>query len=499
HEMAVRLALGASAVSIVMHSLAESGTIALLGGLLGAAASVWSRGILLQIIPTEALPLSLPVAIDARVSLFAVATTALVAIGSGVIPALRATRVMPSNALRAGGRSLVGGSSMTRSAIVAGQIAVSLACLALASMFIDALRTASRVELGFRDPEHVLVVTTNLTPAHLADTAAENAIGEIIRRAAALPGVRSATVSSYVPLGLGGRPVENFKIDGLSPMPNQDMSAIRIAAGPNYATLMETRLVAGRDFMAGDRAGSRPVAMINETFAKRFFPGRIALGKLIDGGRGWATVVGVLADGKYGALTEHAQAVAYFPIAQWYQPSFHVFVRTVGDPLALAEPVRRVLQSVHIDIPSLQPRTLAEHISGATFVQRTGASVLTGFGIAALALSLVGLYGTLATAISQRRRELGVRLTLGATRASIVWLVLRQGLVIAAVGVSLGIPTAWVFARILHRSFDSISGLNGAGLAAGAVIVFAAATLAALTPARRALTVDPMEAMRAET
>jgi len=174
-------------------------------------------------------------------------------------------------------------------------------------------------------------------------------------------------------------------------------------------------------------------------------------------------------------------------------------VRTAGDPLALAEPVRRMLQSVHIDIPALQPRTLAEHIAGATFVQRTGASVLASFGAAALVLSLIGLYGALAIAIAQRRRELGIRLTLGAPRSSIVWLVLRQGLLIASIGVAAGIPLALALGGVLRSRFESLGALSTSGLLAGAAIVATAAALAALTPALRALAVDPIEVMRAET
>ena len=499
HEIALRLALGASRPRVAALSMIETGAIALLGGVLAVLVSLWARGLLVRIIPTESLPLTLPVTIDARVMLLAMGLVAMVAIVSGLIPALRATRTPAASALRAGARSLARGASTARTGIVGAQIALSLACLALASLFIDGLREASRVDLGFRDPEHVLVVTTNLAAAHLDDTTGQNAIHSIIERAAALPGVQSATVATYVPLGLGGRPVADLKIEGFSPMPDQNMSAMRIGTGPGYETLMHTRIVAGRDILPTDRSGTLAIAVVNETFSRRFFPGGSAIGHRVDAGHGWCTIVGVVADGKYGSLSEHAQPVLYYAIAQWYQPLFNVYVRTAGDPLALAEPVRRMLQSVHIDIPALQPRTLAEHIAGATFVQRTGASVLASFGAAALVLSLIGLYGALAIAIAQRRRELGIRLTLGAPRSSIVWLVLRQGLLIASIGVAAGIPLALALGGVLRSRFESLGALSTSGLLAGAAIVATAAALAALTPALRALAVDPIEVMRAET
>jgi hypothetical protein len=286
------------------------------------------------------------------------------------------------------------------------------------------------------------------------------------------------------------------KIEGASPLPNLDMSAIRVSTGPGYLGLMGTPLVAGRDIALTDRAGTLPVVVVNETFARRFFPNQSAIGRRTDAGRGWATIVGVAADGKYGSLTERPQAVAYVPILQWYQTGITVFARTPGNPLTLAEPVRRVLQAVEVDLPALQPRTLAEHIAGATFVQRTGAAVLSGFGAAALALSLVGLYGALAVTVALRRRELGIRMTLGAPARSIAWLVLRHGYSIALSGLAVGVPLAFIVSRALRGHFDTLGDVHASSVALAILLIAVCATTATLWPARRAAMVDPNDSLR---
>lgn len=497
-ELAIRLALGASAGRVAVTALTESAIIAAAGGCLGVLAASASRGLLYRMIPTESLPLSLPIAINARVVALAIAASAVVALLAAAAPTIRTWRTPPVVVLRAGGRSLATGASRLRNAIVALQIALSLACLVQAAVFVDGLRVATRVPLGLSDPEQVLVVTTNLAAAHLNDTAATNAIETIIDGVSALPGVRVASAATYVPLSVGGRPISDLKVEGFSPEPNQDMTAIRVQTGPGLVALLGTRLVVGSDFDKRDRRGTLPVAVVNETFARRFYPRTTAIGHRIDAGHGWATIVGVIADGKYGSITESPQAVAYFPILQWSQAAFNVFVRTSGPPLALIEPVRRVLRATNVDFPALQPRTLSDHIAGATFVQRTGASVLSSFGLAALGLAIMGLYGALAIAVSQRRRELGIRLTLGAPRGAIAWLVLRHGMRIAAAGLLIGVPLAIALSRLLRGAFDNAGTFNPLALAALSAAMVLAAAVAALVPARRAISVDPIEVLRGD-
>jgi hypothetical protein len=301
-----------------------------------------------------------------------------------------------------------------------------------------------------------------------------------------------------VPLGFGGRQRVDLKTDGYDPRADEDVSATRVAVGPGYAVLMGIRVLAGRDVTDQDRAHSQPVALVNEALARHVWPGQSALGHRVDVGHGWATIVGLLKDGKYGSLTEPPQAVVYVPLDQWYQPSVTLHVRTTGDPYASLEPVRKALQSVNVDLPALQPRTLAEHARTALFVQRTGASVLTAFSTVALVLSAIGLYGALAVAVGQRAREFGIRVALGASSRTVAWAVLRQGLLITAGGIAVGILLALAATRIARQQLASAGPLEPRTLVLATAVLLATALLAAYLPARRAVRIDPALVLRGD-
>jgi ABC-type antimicrobial peptide transport system permease subunit len=292
----------------------------------------------------------------------------------------------------------------------------------------------------------------------------------------------------------------DVRVAGVAPLSNENMSAIRVSIGPDYATVMGTRLLIGRDILKTDRSTTMRVVVVNETFARRFYASTAsALGHRIDAGRGWATIVGVVADGKYGSLTEKPQAVAYFPITQWYEPSFTLFIRAETNPAALEEPIRRAMQSLYVDLPALQPRTLAQHVAAATFVQRTGATVLGSVGAVALALSLIGLYGALGIVVSLRRQEIGIRLTLGATPMSIALLVMRQGVCIATGGIVVGVPLVYLLSGLLRAQFGSQGMVvSASALAVTAALVMVAAVGAMLRPVHRAASLSPAAALRTE-
>ena len=495
-EFAVRVALGASRAALARLVLVESAILAVAGSALGVVAAYIGRGALYAFIPTGTYPITLSIAMDARVFTVAGLIALAVTLASGLAPALRASNVPPAHALRYDGRS-AGGGSRIRTAIVVSQLVFSLLCLTTAGLFVSSLRDASLISPGFTEPERVLLVNTNLGAARLRDSAALRAMDEMISRARALPGVRSATVATVVPLGLGGRPTADIQVEGRASEPDENRSVIRSSVGSEYAMHMGTRVVTGRDFTDADRADALSVALVNETLAERFLGGTaIAVGKRIDLGRGWATVVGVLANGKYLSLAEAPQPVAYVPIAQWYQPAFTLQLRTEGNPRILVEPVRKLLQSIHVDLPALQARTLAEHIAGSTFVQRTGASVLGVFAAAALLLAVVGLYGTLSSSVARRSREIAIRVALGAGRMSAVGTVIREALTVAGFGVAIGAPLALGLTRAVQARVS----LPGASpvilLATSALLLSVAALAAAFSPSRRALRVDPARALR---
>jgi hypothetical protein len=301
-----------------------------------------------------------------------------------------------------------------------------------------------------------------------------------------------------VPLGLGGRPTADMRIEGYTPRPSDDVSALRANVGPRYAHVMGIAITEGRDIDDNDRETSQAVALVNETFARRYWPREGAIGKRIDAGHGWATIVGVLRDGKYATLAERPRAVAYFPFAQWPQANCTLHLRTPGDPLALVEPVRRAMQAIHVDLPVLQPRTLAQHIAGATFVQRVGASVLGTFAGIALFLSGLGLYAALASAIALRTRELGIRIAMGAQASAVLWSAIRPALIVAGVGIGAGALLTMIASRIVGAQFPEIGATDPVALGGASALLLAAVAAAAWAPARRTLTLDPIVVLRSE-
>jgi hypothetical protein len=289
-----------------------------------------------------------------------------------------------------------------------------------------------------------------------------------------------------------------MRIEGHAPAANENMSAERAHVGSAYAATMRIAIVRGRDLQDGDRADAEPVAVVNEAFSARFFQGRDPLGRRVDAGKGWATVVGVLHDGKYDRLDEPQHPVVYVPTAQWFLPAMTIHVRSEMDPRTLSEAVRLELRGVHVDLPAVQSRTLAEHIAASTFVPRTGATVIGGFAVLALALSVVGLYGALAFAVALRQREIAIRLALGAARPSIVWSVGRDAAVIAAAGLAAGGVLAAIAAPVVRRNLSGVGSADLAPSLATLVAIVGAAAVSAWLPARRALRVDPIAALRGD-
>ena len=497
-EVAVRLAMGASRMHLVQLAVMESAVLALVGTAVGIGVAYIARGALYGFIPQGSLPVTLAVPLSWRVLGAALGAAVVVTIGCGLAPAIAGLRVAPQRALRAGSRALIGGGNRLRSAIVAGQLACCVIFLVLSGMFVRGLEAASRVDVGFSDPEHVLLVGTNLRFARVNDSTGLLAIDRILQQLRAAPGVKSASLATMIPLGFGGVDVTDAKVEGYAPAPNENMAAERSLVGSDYATTMRIPVVRGRDFVDADRAGALPVAMVNETFAKRFFPRGDAVGRRFDIGRGWETIVGVLHDGKYGRLDEKPQPVFYLPIRQSFVPTFTVHVRTAGDPRQYTETVRKGLTGVNVDLPSLQPRTLAEHIAAGTFTQRTGAQVLGAFAVLAVALSIIGLYGALAFSVVLRQRELAIRSALGARDSAMVWTAARQALTIASWGVVVGGVLSIIGGRLLRSQVEGLAAGDPLLYIGAAGVLLAAAVVSAWIPARRALRLDPAVLLRGE-
>ena len=497
-DLALRLALGAPPRRIARLVLTEATMLTVAGGVVGVALANVARGWLVSLFPTGAFPITLPIDLNVRVLLFALGSVVTVTMLCAWLPALRAVTSPPASALRTVKQSFARSGTRARSAVASLQLAFSLVCVVTAGLFVRALQRGTSVNVGFSDPKSVLLLATDLAAARFGDTARVVALRQVLARTRALPGVVNASAATVVPLGLGGVRTVDVRVEGYAPAADESMSAFRNLVGSDYAHTLGMRVMAGRDLTDADRSEGTPVALVNEEFARRFWPNGSAVGERLDAGHGWATIVGVLANGKYGTLSEAPQLAVYLPLEQWPQPAVTLHIRAAANPLALGPLVRDILSAVHPDLPALQPRTLAAHIEGATFVPRVGVRVIGAFAVAALALAGLGLYGALAITVALRSRELAIRMALGAGRGSILRSIGGQLGRIAGAGLSLGTVLLVFAVRALRTQPLDISGIDRVTYVIGMGVLVVAIVVAATLPAWRALRVEPIAALRGD-
>jgi predicted permease len=499
-EVGIRISLGASRGRVVRQMLTESVLLAAFGGIVGAMAAVWAGRALMAFTPPTPVPLGLDLRPDGRVLLFTLGITVLTGIVFGLAPALRASRAEVVSALKSDTPAVsMGGRRFSlHGALVVGQVALSMLLLVGALLFLRALRAVATIDPGFR-VDHMLLVDIAPRPGEEEKRDPEQVALELRDRMAAVPGVSRVSWANAVPLALSASR-RSVRIEGYRPREGEDMEFHYNMVGPDYFETMEVPLVRGRGFTDRDRPGAPLVAVVNETFARRFWPGADPIGKRISisGSEGpWLEVVGVARDGKYLSIAESPRPYLYYPQLQ-NPDGVTLHVRTSGDPRALASAVRRELAAVAPDWLAENPRTLEDHIGTSVLPQRIAGGLLGAFGVVALLLSAVGLYGVVAFAVAQRTREIGIRVALGAGAPLVLRMVLRQGMVLAAIGLAVGVPLAVVASRLLSGFLLGTG--SGIGLVlAGAAAVLAVVTLAAsYVPARRASRVDPIVALREE-
>jgi len=499
-EVGIRVSLGASRGRIVRQMLTESVLLAALGGLVGAAIAVWAGRTLM----TLSLPIPVPVALDltpdARVLAFTLVVTILTGIVFGLAPALRASRADVVTALKIDNPALqLGGRRFSlQGALVVGQVSLSLLLVVGALLFIRTLNAAASIDPGFR-VDHMLMVDIAPRPGQEERGNSQQVALAVRDRVSAIPGVTAVSWANDIPLGLDASR-RNVRIEGYEPRVGEDMEFHYTMVGPRYFETMEVPLVRGRGFTDADREGAPRVIVVNETFARRFWGDADPIGKRMSSGGpqgSWMEVIGLARDGKYLSLSESSRPYMYLP--QLQEPSgVTLLVRTTGEPRNLAAAVRSEVATVAPDWLTERVSTVEEHVGTSLLPQRIAAGVLGAFGVVALLLAAVGLYGVVAFAVAQRTREIGIRVALGARSGEVLRLMLRQGLVLAGIGLAVGLPIAFAASRLLSGF------LLGGGAADPLAFVLAAAALTAVTlvaswiPARRATRVDPMVALRAQ-
>jgi len=498
-EVAARLALGAGRGRLVRQLLTESLLLATLGGVAGIVLALWATDLLMRFEPPLPVPLDLDLSIDRTVLGFSLAVTVLTGIVFGLVPALRATRLDLVSALKnAEPAASLGRRRITlRGTLVVAQVAASVVLLVIAGLFIRGLQHAHMGDPGF-DTSNMLLLDLPLSIQGYDEARARDFYDQLTTRLEALPGVRAVTLGDMVPLGLG-RQRRSIAVEGYEPRPGEDMEFDFNIVGARYFETMGIPLVRGRGFTAEDRAGSPPVVVVNEAFARRFWPGEDALGKRIRYSRDqFAEIVGIARTGKYLSLTEDPLPYVWIPFAQHYKADMTVHVRTAGDPLELAAAVRAQVRALDADLPITGLKALEEHFGLALLPQRVGASLLGLFGVLGLLLAAVGLYGVVAYGVGQRTREIGIRIALGARTDDVTRLVVRQGAALGATGLAIGVALAAGAAHLITSLLYGVSPLDPVTFAAVALVLGGTVLTASWLPARRAARVDPMAALRGE-
>jgi predicted permease len=506
HELAVRLALGARPARIVRQLMTESLILATAGVALGLAFAVWGQGSMDALIPDSPLPVGVTSGMDLRVvgvvALIGVATL----VGFGLAPAVRAVRAAGRVSLTGGTRGSTATGARLRGALVGAQFALSLAVLVTAGIFLERLEELQQVDRGFRDGPQVLVATVDFEIAGIRGESLRHQIVErIVERLGVVPGVRAASAASFVPLGFLGYAWMETRVDGYVPKPGEAMAFLtnRVTAG--YFDTMGIPIVGGRPIEAIHREGGQDVAVVNEAFARRFWTGVDPVGRTIRLASRELVVVGVAADGKYefmAPLDDPSPPFIYLPYAQWGGSTPILHVLTAGDPLALVPAVRREVTAIEPALTVLSPTTLETYASVPFFPLRVGATVLSALGAAALVLAALGLYAVIGYGVTQRERETGVRMALGATPLRLVAGFLGEAGRYAGGGAVAGVLLAAVVVTVLSRALpylvprSTASHAGSVALALGALS--AVALIASLIPASRASRVNPSTALRAD-
>jgi predicted permease len=500
-EIAVRLALGAGRARLVRHLTMET----LLLFLLGAAGAVLLTRVATSALGAISLPVGVPLALsfplDGRVLGFGLAVALIAGIGFGLIPALPATRAPLASQLRAGDRAATG-RSRTWNLLVAGQVTLTVLLLAGAGVLGQALRRAATLDIGF-DSRNVFIATTDLDMRGYDQANGRAAVARWRERVAAIPGVVGAAVGSRAPLGLGNT-TSSFVIDGRDVPPSGEryLSADYNAVSPEFFSVLAIPIIAGRGFTASDAESAPAVAVVSNAFARRWLgsAGR-ALGRTIRYDARDTTrirIVGVAADIKVRSLAEEPRPYLYRPIAQARVEEVTLFVRGTGPASGLGPAVRNALRGVDDGLPLMVATSFQQHIGVALIPQRLAAAVGATLGAVGLFLAGLGIYGIVAYALSQRGREIGIRIAIGATPRSVVALIAREGARLAGLGLMAGLALALVVTQAIRAFLLGVSPWDPATLGAIALVITVAAAVASLVPARKAAAIDPVQALRGD-
>ena len=514
-EIALRLALGADRGRLVRQLLTESVLLAAIGGSVGILIA-WLIAAAFRAAPPPpgALPVGLEFPLNVPVLLFALGLSIVTGVLFGLAPALGSSRPQLLPALRSGPDSAAPTSAWRprwfhmRSLLVVAQVVLSIALLIASGLFLRSLYRAQQIDPGF-EAERLLTVPLNVNLLRYTTDQGRAFYVRAVESVTALPGVRSASVARIGLLPGGGRSVSldiegrqpstgPFQSEGTPPQVSQETVAANVV-GPEYFATLNVPFRGGRDFTAEDAASSPPVAIVNQTLVDRYLDKTGGLGQRISirGQMGpWLTIVGVVADSKYATLSEPATPVLYVPLSQNHETGMTLIVRAAGDPSLLVAPVRNAIRQLEPNLPITGARSGDEILGANLYTARMGAFLLAAFAGLALLLAAVGMYGVLAFSTQRRTREMGIRLALGAAPRRVFLMVVREGLLLVIIGSAIGLGAAFASGRLVSSFLYGVSARDVVTFVSVPAVLLAVALAACVIPARRAMRVDPVTALR---
>jgi predicted permease len=498
-EIAIRLAVGASRVRLVRQLLTEGVLLSLAGGVLGLLLAAWINNLVGAIKLPMDVALVFDLKLDWRVMLFALGLSILTGVAFSLLPALQSCNpaLVPSlkdDATMSGFRR-----SRLRNALVITQVSLSLVLLVCAGLIVRSLKAAQQMRPGF-DPENAVALSFDVGLQGYEETKGRAFHRQVLERARSLPGVRSAALTSNVPLSLNYN-YSSIYLEGQAETSTSKLPvAIPISVSPGFFETMRIPF-RGRDFAENEDQKESRVVLVNETFARKCFPKQDPIGKRINfsGPKDplWE-IIGVCGDGKYNSLGEAPMPAVFRPQFRDYDTLCTLVVRTNGDPRAVIPALRSEIQKMDATLPIYDVKTLTEHMDIPLFPARMAANVLGSFGVLALVLAAIGIYGVMSYVVAGRTREIGLRMALGAQFRHVRQLILRQGMMLATIGLVLGLGIVFVLARFLKSMLYGISPSDPLTFTTITILLAGVALLACLIPAQRATRVDPMVALRDE-
>jgi predicted permease len=500
-EIAIRMALGVSRWRLVRQLLVESLIVSLAGGVVALVITLWTQGTLMKFMPvTEDIPLSLTVTADRTVLLATLVISALTGVIFGILPAIRSSGVAPAAVLKEETGSASGTLRKARlaSSLVVAQISLSLLLLVCAGLFIRSFRSAQQIDPGF-NPHNVLIASYDLFTAGYSDSTGAEFDRQLVSKLESLPGVQSAALSDREPLSFGGGST-SVKPEGYVSPANESMETQAAIITPNFLQTMQIPIMKGRDFTLQDTKSSQRVVIVSEAFANRYWPNQEPLGKQLnsDFTHEWFKVVGVARDAKERGLNEKPMPFVYLPLYQIYRPTMIINARVAGDPMTFANTIQKAVHDMNPELVVYDMTTLEVRSQFASFGQRIAGTFVGAFGLLALALAAVGIYGVTSYTTRQRTHEIGIRVTLGATKRDVLRLVLGHGMRLMLIGVGVGLALAVASTRFLGPLLLGVTSTDALTFSSVAILLCAVAMFACFIPARRATRVDPIEVLRYE-